>query len=391
VIGRCLIVSAVLLMGLHGTTEVSAQDEPALRASAELSGASDAPPVLRIGVRSFARPFAYKSDTLRDVLTAATPGPLAIRNYSGYMVKICDAVLNELLIDPKVPGGLSAGQIRPIDLDLLMANDSDSVGGRFRFLIGQEVDGDDIPPEIDILCDPATITNERRKNLMISPPVYLTGVSYITPDRRQSDRDLRNESHCPREVLDDPNGVSFLIGMVGKTTAVSGGIRALLDAGELPRYRDHLIKYLQDDSNCRLSEKLSQRLDRLKEDGGLAWRGPVALFQTHRDAAEAFCKGYIAYYVGDREIIAENARAVPGCQFDNSARTFTADRYAIFGRIDYDGDSRKALLVARFFEILARKILSHPSIIDQVFYDTFHPTEPTDALRLFFRSVRGAP
>ncbi|MEM6339905.1 MAG: hypothetical protein AAF729_02045 [Pseudomonadota bacterium] len=376
---RLPALAAAVLLGLS----VSAQSPP----NNGKTEAAESAHKLRVGVRSEARPFSYKSDTLLDVLTAATPGPLAQRNYTGYMVKICDAVLNEMMIDPRGPD-LTSQEIEVVDLDTRLRETAGVKGSRFRFLKPGEGQPE---AEIDILCDPATITNERRAGLIISPPVYLTGISYVTRRGEQRSRDQRNEEGCPRPLQQQPDRVQFLFGLVGNTTAANAGIRALLDTGEMPQDREALIRFLRGESDCRNDGQIKNIIDRMEDERQVLASGPVLLFKTHKDAAEAFCNGEIFYYVGDREIVTANAGTIPGCEFDNGNRTFTMDRYAIFGRVDYETDPARALLVARFFEVLSQKILSHPSILDQAFYDTFHPTAPTRTLEIFFRSVRGAP
>ena len=462
---------------------------------------------LRVGVRSQARPFSYKSETLSDVLTGATPGPLARADYTGYMVKICDSVLTDLVLNPPDPSRpLKVDQILPVDVDKLLIDvakqeaeiekretkvsnlrvslsalnetlgitppedikvgfrevqerifdlekelgtlsgagnpdllaadkelalpeyievaDRDSLsllavrldkvdaviaaqterfrgatgaealsnrnkGSRFRYLNPSDEQG---PRRIDILCDPASITNERRDGLMISPPLYMTGISFITP---RSSRDARKSNECPSDHIENKKLASFLFGVVGNTTAASSGIRALLAANELPEDRDALIQFLRrGDSavdNCRLGQEMLAKVNNTKYTFNARWNGgSVLIFTSHDQAARAFCDGYVHYYLGDRDIIVEHARTIPGCNFDNGTRTFTADRYAVFGKIDYT-DTDQSQLVTRFFEILSQKVLSHPSILDQAFYETFYPSDPTRTLEYFYRSVRGMP
>jgi hypothetical protein len=350
---------------------------------------------LRIGVRADARPFSYKSDTLLDVLSAATPGPLAGRKYTGYMIKICDAVLNEMIVDPRPGLSLSRSRIEIVDIDDRMRDARTAAtgqeGGRFRFLV-RDPDDDAPEPIIDILCDPATINNERRRGLIISPPVYLTGVSYVS-QRRMRNAQVPGDS-CPQLSFHEEGRVDFLFGVVGNTNAATSGIRALVTAQEMPQDRDALIQFLRGEDpqeTCRVSHDMLREIRQSEERLSASWvGGPVLAFTTHAEAAQAFCDGEIYYYVGDREIILDSVESIPGCEYENGTRTFTTDRYAIFGRMDYD-NTEQAKLVARFFEILSQKILSHPSIMDQAFYETFHPTEPTKTLDFFFRAVRGMP
>ncbi len=319
--------------------------------------------ILRIGVRSDARPFSYRSQGNFDVLTAATPGPLAQDKYTGFIVKICDAVLTELLANPRNPGAevaeegaavddairLDRDNIEIVNVDRLIARDKE----RSRF--------DYFGSEFDILCDPSTITNERRSGLILSPPLFLSGISFIDLHGLPKPRG----DGCPSLPL---------IGLVGNTTAANSGIRAILKAKELPRYRDLLIDWLDDGENQCAKGREGYKA--------------VRILTSHNAAAKAFCNREFHYYLGDQEIIINSARQIPGCDFDQAARTFTTDRYAIFGKIDY-ADADRALWVTRFFEVLSQKVPFSPSILDTAFSDTFIGTEKSRALELFFWSIRG--
>lgn len=347
---------------------------------------------LRVGVRSHARPFSYRSDSMVDVLTAVTPGPLAQQQYTGYIVRICDAVLTEMMIKQSGAGSLSPKGVQVVDIDAEMSKQTEPLpNGRFGLLQNRTNGEELVEPLIDILCDPATITNARRSGLIISPPVYLTGVSYISQKgvaRTFGDVDSGN---CPIVEKKQMPPAVFHFGLVGHTTSARSGVQAFLTAEEMPQYRAALVDFLRGESKCQLDKEKEEILEKLQKESGLQIEGSVLLFKTHKQAAEAFCRGEVMHYIGDREIIVQSVSAIPGCVFNHGDRTFTADRYAIFGRIDYESDPDRALRVARFFEILSQKIVSHPSIIDLSFYDTFHPTSPTRTLDIFFRSVRGAP
>ncbi len=311
--------------------------------------------ILRIGVRSDARPFSYKSKSNLDVLTAASRGPLAQQKYTGFIVKICDAVLTDLLLSPlptDTKGAmmrLTQSDIEVVDVDELVAKDPEE--SRFQYF----------GTEFDILCDPSTITNDRRDGLILSPPLFLSGISFIDlPSLYKPKLDV-----CPKLPL---------IGIVGNTTAASSGIKALLNANELPIYKSLLVDWLDDGEN-----KCGKDSEDYKA---------VKIYASHAAASEAFCNKEFYYYLGDQEIIDHSVRQIPTCEFDRAARTFTIDRYAIYGKIDYANHER-ALWTARFFEVLSQKVPFSPSILDTAFSDTFVGTEKSRALELFFWSVRG--
>ncbi len=88
--------------------------------------------------------------------------------------------------------------------------------------------------------------------------------------------------------------------------------------------------------------------------------------------------------------------AIPGCKFDNG----TNDRYAIFGRAigqgstassESPGSDERKLLVARFFENLAQKVVFHTSVLDKAYDDTFPNQPKSRKLKLFYWSIRGEP
>ncbi|WP_238364731.1 transporter substrate-binding domain-containing protein [Mesobacterium pallidum] len=394
---------------------------------------------LCVGVRSHSRPFSYRSERMIDVATHAALGPLGRDRYTGYVIKICDAVLTEMVsADPE----LGIDDIGVFDIDEARRNGR-AAGGDIRFT--------GLGAEFDILCDPATITNERRVDLVVSAPIYLTGISYITP------RDFGPpQSAC---------GTRGLIGMVGQTTAQSYGLSALIEAQELPAYKSVLVATQRGTVVCAQEgdpyEELQAALDKVVAETAAAARvaagkdeateeapeptapanlaqlpdiRPVRIYDSHDAAARDFCSKQFHYYLGDREIIREQADAIPGCEFDGGVETYTEDRYAIFGKAMQDVavcsrvskwqaralavltpsafeslaaafgtegkatceagaaiDIERRLRVASFFEILARKTLGYPSLLDQAYEETFQDTPKSDKLKTFFRNVRGTP
>ena len=335
---------------------------------------------LCIGVRSQARPFSYLPSARHEVPSDAARGPLRDQGYTGYIIRICDAVLAEMLLNPGFAGEMKREDIGVHDIDK-------NVTPRFDGGLGKH---------FDILCDPATITNERRDNYMISPPLFLTGVSYIT----------REKSIAPARACSGTNEKS-LIGVVGRTTAPTRGIKSLIDAGELPRFRKELISYLRNRSACseQQNDDNASDEDRAQKKGSVTIVGPVRIYQTHVKAAEAFCepndKHAFHYYVGDLEIITEHVRAIPGCDYDDGTQTYTNDRYAVFGKAiekadagedkeKIDSETRdRVLRMARFFQILSEKAVFNPSILDKAFSDTFPDAKPSRKFELFLWSVRG--
>lgn len=353
---RCLIVSVLLLVFYVHAPKAQQPAVPKCNADTKLC----------IGVRSNARPFSYKAELQREMSSDATVGPLRSAHYTGYMVHICDAVLVEMML-PSRSGGplLPPGGIGIYDLDQPSGRQKDekaTTPDRFG----------DLGVKYDILCDPATITNDRRNEFIVSPPLFLTGISYIT---------IRGVD-APPEVCDRMD--MPLIGLVGNTTANKEGLWALYRAGELPRQRAALLAYLKGDSSKPAMARSPCKGDTV---------GRIIEFATHKEAAMAFCDGEFFHYVGDLEIITENVKLRPDCGYDNGTRTFTNDRYAIFGkprsmRIPQASRERQ-LLVAHFFQILTQKTVFNPSLLDRAYRDTFQDAAPSRKLQAFLWSIRG--
>lgn len=322
---------------------------------------------LRIGVRQSARPFSYYSRTLdpvpSDPVTARTlakSGPLRAAGFDGYMVYICDEVLRELMLTgPGLPPALTSDQIAVVEIDELMTDPDRAGRDRFTLL------GD----KIDILCDPASINLERVRNFAVSPPLFLTGVSYLT----REDNIPPSRDRCP-----DPG--KALIGIVGSTNAAQHGIRAIVEADEWSQYKSSVLGAIKGGSaaagRCPVAPS--------DTSGGYIFAG-----KTHEEVARAFCNGDVSYYVGDLEIILEHARMEPGCDPIPAAQSFTNDRYGIFAQIDYS-KTAKALQIGRFFEVLNREIASSDSLLDRAYNAEFGDATKSRKLELFFWSLRGA-
>jgi hypothetical protein len=336
-----LLVALVLaLTGAEGAAQ-SAPEPPAPPACGKQ---------LCIGVREHARPFSYRPET--DARTDASAGPLSAAGYSGYMIRICDAVLQQMILDGDLDGPADIGIV---DIDRLPMVEGDRL--------------DRLGRDFDILCDPATITNTRRTDYMVSPPLFLTGISILSPPG------LFPENICG--VLRGREG-PVLLAVVGGTNAGEAGVRALIQSGAVASLNAELNNYLAGRPIC---EGVVEA-DRL-----------VRTFATHPEAAKAFCDApdkqmRALYYLGDLEIIVANAEAVPGCTPERPVQTYTNDRYAIFARADWT-DQDRARLIARFYETLSRKVVFSPSLLDQAFTDTFIGQRPSRKLELFLWSIRG--
>ncbi|MEH6452861.1 MAG: hypothetical protein V7782_07445, partial [Psychromonas sp.] len=213
---------------------------------------------LRIGVRKHARPFSYHSEKQHEVWSASPQTPLALVNYTGYMSKICDAVLAEMVIDqPNNCFPFDYNDVEVVDVDCLIKNKitpdeddhkcnvdnkTDSSTTNDKDHAGMVADNRTRPKvsrfaylgkQIDILCDPATITNARRHGFILSPPLFLSGIGLIN-------RGAIDKETCPKIPL---------IGYVGNTTAADSGIIKVLQTNQLKSYAKLLRDYVRTGNN----------------------------------------------------------------------------------------------------------------------------------------------
>ncbi|WP_170317844.1 transporter substrate-binding domain-containing protein [Paroceanicella profunda] len=286
-------------------------------------------PVLRVGVREDAKPFSYR---LPSGPASDWDGPLHRQGYSGYVVRLCDGTLVDVQRRHRFT-------VEAVPITARTRFDALKAGG------------------IDILCDPATITRTRLTDHLASPPVYLSGVTYA---RRVGE-----------------GGTGLKVGVVGNTTSQYDGIEAILRAGEWPQYREDLKKQLYD---------LQHRSTAPCGSGdGCGDTGGIVLFDTHRDLAQAFCRGELSYYVGDFEIVKAMLDDIGGCTWEDARETYTDERYAIFVS---DAPERGALKLD-FLQALSSKILLSPSLLDEAFEATFPGAKASRKLRIFFWTMRG--
>jgi ABC-type amino acid transport substrate-binding protein len=366
---RTVILSIVLLATFAVATFAVAQNKPAAEEAVPAQTAAVGnTEKLVIGVREAARPFAFGPEVPveSDVNVSTKSGPLRAAGYDGYMVYICDEVLKQMLINQSGTPQTLSKDIRVVNVDNEMRKEG-AVTDRFDLLANGE---------IDILCDPASINRDRVRRFAVSPPLFLTGIGYLQ---------LKAEPAHTRGQLSCKNRAR--VGVVGSTNAASDGIAAILRAGEWKKYRENIIGDLRSgEKNTTLD--IPNCTAEAPPDGKLleVWYAP-----THTELARAFCDGLVTYYVGDLEIISQHVLEFPGCEVSSGGQSFTSDRYAIFADINYVTKPWKAERIARFFEVLNREIITSVSLLDRAYVATFGAAPRSQALELFFWSIRGAP
>lgn len=305
-------------------------------------------PELVVGVRADAPPFSYKPD--ETLLPPGTSGGrLARDNYAGYMVYICDRVLEEM----EERGDGDSLNVRIVE-----------VTAQDRFEKLRATPG---PEAVDVLCDPATVTRDRVREFSASLPLYMSGIGFAAQPR-----DKIKQSDCPPTI-----------GLVKSTTAFDQGLMRILDGNEWKNYRKELLKYLHNPTGWKASNPTC-----LEDDEGNE-KEPVMDFGNHQQVAEAFCKGKLQYYVGDLEIVNRALKLFGTCDFRPAVTTYSDDRYVIFMRNPDGSDPAKAKLLMRFSRTLSELVLTQPSLLDAAFNANFEGYQPSDKLRLFFWSLYG--
>ncbi len=293
---------------------------------------------IRVGVRNDARPFSYQLQGTRRS-DSKLPRP-EDRYYDGYVARICGSVMAEVQRVHHTKFAICPIKAPPERFKLLESG------------------------EIDILCDPSTITDPRLEKLMSSPPIYLSGITVAI-------------SQTPA-VECGP-----LIGVVGGTTADQYGIREILKAGEFPKLEDEISAALADNvasPDCK---------QKAAEAGGGAAEPPIFLGPDHATVASRFCRGEISNYVGDIEIVKANLAAIPNCRWSGASETYTDERYAIFGHVPKEGDASRAAAILQFFRELSRQILNKDSVLISSYNSTFPDATPSVKLKALYWSLTG--
>ncbi len=296
---------------------------------------------IKIGVRADAEPFSYRISktsphlALRAGGSAPSEGVLSELTadgnevyYAGFVVFVCAAVLQDM-----------SARITDLRVELVAVNASD----RFNAL----ADGD-----IDVLCDPSTITGERvgQPGLLVSQPIYLSGQAIA----RRPDKELW-EHHWPCR--------GPLIGVVAGTTSDAAAVKRIKNLGGLPvTFAKRLSDWL--DSSGQIPEAKCQSQGIPTREPTDDWEAdkakiPIRKYATHDLAADAFCNGEVAFYVGDFEILKRKlqrrASEAGGCKWEGLTKVYSDERYGIFARIDAEIDEKNKYVLL-FLKILGEKI-----------------------------------
>ncbi len=357
---------AVLLITLLSLGQLGA--EPALAQSQ-----------LTIGVRTDAPPFSYLAEPNPEGrLTDYSPEQASGEVYTGYMVNICASVLEEMQ------------KTREFSVSWV------PVPARDRFTALE--DG-----QINILCDPATITQERLSipGVLVSPPVYLSGVG-----RAETTRD-QWAGHWPCigpiagvvEGTTAPRSVRLIAESFGFGETFSPRVLAhpdvdsvTLDADEkesLTRCPSAVAKITRDVGP--LAEYVSEDIN--QTDPAAAY--VVRSYPDHEALAKALCDGEIYYSVGDLEIVTLALKSYmekePDCPARSDPQVYSEERYGIFIRLSNQMDDADQLALAFLQQLTIDIHKGQDSILVRSFSDNFDRQKISRSLDLFlWNLVAGA-
>lgn len=340
--------------------------------------------VLVVGVRDKAKPFSYK--------TARRASSRVLTGYGGYMIEICRRVLGEMVAE-----GYFAGYrvlTRQVSADT-----------RFSLLdTGQ----------VDILCGPDSITQERLEHYTTSHPVFLSGVVLVS----------RPAENFPRTRY-----CQGVVGMVSGTTAASSGLEQVLQLEDVVRFKPALLSFLTqygalDARHFRTS--IAQSIASWVDSNGVQGmrsgslqdgdspidsalvttaecpsgfeQGPVVFYGDHQLGVESFCRGDTLFYLGDVDLLKAKFDALPACEKVIQRTTLTREAYGIYFRkvanLDEESftaqDQRDAILYAQFNNILLRKMQDSERMLEYEYKQQFGDQEQGEDLVQFFKSFQYA-
>jgi ABC-type amino acid transport substrate-binding protein len=309
---------------------------------------------ITIGVRRDARPFSYVKPTNPE-------------SWGGYVVDVCKHVLEKMKTRAN------------FDYTFKPVNPST------RF---EELSAGDI----QILCDPATIDEERvaLPNVLVSQPIYLSGIGNAKATKYPQWR-----GHWPC--------VGPVVGVVEGTTARSAIVEKMATENRFgvtfsQKVLQHRVVNAVTPSPAE--EEQFQRCASVAETDGIDLKrltsadapGPVIkTFEDHVSLAEAVCTQRVLYSVGDLEIIAEALieakKRNPECKFEIGAEVASEERYGIFLHVSDDWTEADRLAIAFLRQLSIEIHQGHESVLIASFRDNFDASKVSRTLDQFFWNV----
>jgi ABC-type amino acid transport substrate-binding protein len=278
-------------------------------AAAILAGAGGAGAEgIRIGMRADAKPFVQEVE----------PGV-----FEGFLADLCRAAV--------VGAGYPDFAEQRIDASTRLGDPGD---GRI---------------EVDVVCDPTTLTLERAGRLDFSPIVFIANATFVSRDPRYflSDAEAAASEGCAAAAAG--GGRVAAAGMVAGTTAMAAFDLAL-ERGFLGNPSDFAV--------CAIT------------------------VPSHVEGIRRLCTGELSYYFGDTDILRAFLQDQPDCRASFHSSFLTYEPYALVVNTE-DPEFRR-----RFFQAVYG-LFSDGSV--ETFYESHFGTRPrSDALNMLF-SINSVP
>ena len=323
---------------------------------------------LQIGVRFDAAPFSYRDVDQRSE---------NLEDYKGYVVEVCKEVLKDMILE------------KPFRNAVISAKEVDTTT-RFDELMA---DGG-----IDVLCGPASITQDRVASHLVSMPIYLTGVAVAYPriGETEASSPFPYGSICDRSI----------VGFVANTTAEYPGVQKMADENRFFRFSQIVSKLLNlTPAPAQTGYPLSvygdlkgEKMESIDwtEACDTTWTAPpIRAFKDHDTGLKALCDGSVLFYVADVDIISQYLFDHRGnCDATLDRDVAFSEHYGIYFRKPdpaSDEDFERSLfLYAAFSRSLVKRVYSGEGVFERAFRTTFGTRERTVSLEQFFRSFSTA-
>lgn len=353
-----------------GADNVGSGDEKVKPADGAGKGSSEDPNSLIVGVRKDAGPFSFFEGTEKADRNDKADQQ-SDSAYGGYVVDICKTVFEAAFQDERV----TFEAVTP--------------GERFEKLINGE---------IQILCDPSTITAARleHEDIQVSQPIYLSGVGIALFEGNQW------VGHWPCRAS--------VVGIVENTTAKDVLKRIAKREAFGPTFSTRVAQSADPGVAPALSDfddppNIARCNESAKAQGVKGYTDIVAsthvappvvkTYSNHSDLARAVCTGEVYYSVGDLEIIGAALMAyrdsAPGqkepCEAKVLNRVYSTERYGIYTHLS-DADTTRNRMVRKFMRQLSIEIhKGYESVLVKSFRKNLDAAKISNSLDQFFWNV----
>lgn len=190
---------------------------------------------------------------------------------------------------------------------------------RAGYRIGKRVEvtaGTRLTSEVDLVCDPTTVTLERAGRMDFSPILYIANSTFLQAPRPHvlAEDEIALSEDCTRARAENPSRALVGVGMVVDTTA-GASFDLARETGSVGSTLDHAL--------CRFE------------------------FDNHAEGVAEVCDGFLSYYFGDLDIMLAAAQRHEGCRASRSRDFRAYEPYAVAIPSDDDG-FRRAIVAALY-------------------------------------------